>query len=341
MGYEQRRGIAHARMFDLPPWPMGLIYCLYSPRLLVRISLRGNCPVSMSVKMITLNYPIRQSIAFSNTLLKLYYLARSTDCEEVTFDLRKTKSITPFGIMLLASTIIECLRSGRKCIYRRPIDSKMQAFFKEIGFNKFFKLKDSDYNDLYNIESGILQLRKRTGLDTLLIEDLIEIMDYHLVMSSGVKESLKMSLQEAIINVVDHSGVFEYYICCWKYPEKKQLRLCIADLGIGIPNSLRNVPTYSKIKDDHEAIKKATEEGVSTRNSKAGLGLSHIKKFLNVNKGQLCIISSQGKVFWKYDQEKILKQRMVQPFDGTIIKIIVNTANEGYYFLTEENNYLF
>jgi anti-sigma regulatory factor (Ser/Thr protein kinase) len=48
-----------------------------------------------------------------------------------------------------------------------------------------------------------------------------------------------MSLQETMTNVIDHSGVQDYYVCCWNYPERKEIRLCIADLGIGIKASLK------------------------------------------------------------------------------------------------------
>ncbi len=129
-----------------------------------------------------------------------------------------------------------------------------------------------------------------------------------------------MSLQEAMTNVVDHSGVDDYFVCAYTYPKQRQIRLCIADLGMGIYKSLTSSPEYVHLTNDHEAIKFATDEGVSVRPQRAGLGLNHIKNFIKINKGQMCIISGVGKVYWKFDQSKILEQTMNTPFFGTILK---------------------
>lgn len=96
-----------------------------------------------------------------------------------------------------------------------------------------------------------------------------------------------MSLLETMTNVVDHSGVQEYYVCAYYDPRKKQIRLCITELGRGIPSSLRSSINYSQLTDDYEAIKQATASGVSCRPGRAGLGLGHIKGFLSVNRGQM------------------------------------------------------
>jgi len=141
-------------------------------------------------------------------------------------------------------------------------------------------------------------------------------------------------------NVVEHSGVKDYYVCAYTYPNRKQLRLCIADRGIGILRSLKKANKY-ELSNSHDAIILATTEGVSVRPGRAGLGLSHLKGFAKVNEGQMCIISGRGKVFWKYDHGKILKQKMSKPFTGTVVKFVINTDKEGLYFLVGEKNFLF
>jgi len=268
--------------------------------------------------MLNLYYPKRQSVAFSNKLFSLYELGKNTQEDEIKFDLSRSESLTPFGIIMLTATIYECQRQGKKCSYVRPLDNSLKEFLTDIGFHKFFGLKGSQARKVNRIQTGNVQLRMTAGIDPTLIETLTEILDYHLYISRGVKGSLQMSLQETMTNVIDHSGVEDYYVCCWNYPERNQLRLCIADLGIGILASLRSCTQYSSLTDDHKAIILATDEGVSCRPDRAGLGLAHIKGFLNVNEGQMCIISGNGKVFWKFDQGKTLKQSMSQSFNGTI-----------------------
>jgi hypothetical protein len=289
--------------------------------------------------MANLLYPKRQTIAFSNALLKLYESAKVTTDEDILFDLSQTKLMTPLGIILLTTTIKDCQKRNKNCTYMQPRDETLMTFLTEAGFHKHFNINKYGTPPDFAIASGHVQLQKCEGIDGSLIEKLIEIIDYHLRISAGLKGSLQMSLLEMMTNVVDHSGVNDYFICCHNYPEKKQIRLCMADMGIGIPDSLRK--KYKERKSDRQLIIMATEEGISTRPERAGLGLTHIKKFLKVNKGQLCIISGKGKVFWKFDQNKMFQQTIQTAFKGTIIKMVINTDKKSFYFLSSEKDYLF
>jgi len=290
--------------------------------------------------MISLTYPKRVSIAFSDTMIRLYDLAKNTIDDEITFDLSKSEYLTPFGIILLTSTIDECSRRGKKCYYKAPNSLLIKQFLNEIGFNDLFKLKRNNIDDV-KMHAGTFQLRRVTGLDALIAETLTELIAHQVNISSGLNYSLRLSLNELMTNVIDHSGVQNYYVCAYTYPDKGQLRLCIADRGIGILRSLNRSRKYGIMRKSHDAIVRATEPGVSSRPGRAGLGLSHLKDFAKVNEGQLCIISGNGKVFWKYDQGKVLKQRMQKPFTGTVVKFVINTDKEGLYFLAEEEDYLF
>jgi len=290
--------------------------------------------------MLTLAYPKRQSIALSNILLQFYDLAINSQENDIPFDLNRTESLTPFGIIVLTSTISECLKKGKRCTYIEPRDEDLRNFLSDTGFTRHFGLNNVRPG-WDSIRTGRVQLRRIPGLDPDFIETIINIFDYHLNISPGVKGSLRMSLIETMINVVDHSKIKNYYVCAWTYPEKRQIRLCIADLGIGILASLKTSPDHSALNDDYQAIRKSIEPGVSCRSGRDGMGLSHIKNFIKVNKGQMCIISGNGKVFWKFDQGKILNQHMPVAFNGTIVKLLINIDKEGFYFLSDEKDYLF
>jgi anti-sigma regulatory factor (Ser/Thr protein kinase) len=290
--------------------------------------------------MLTLQYPIKQSISFSRTLFRLYRAALDTEENKICFDLKKSKSLTPFGVIMLTSTIVDCFRNGKQCHYVKPDNKKLKEFLRDIGFNNFFNLKGrAEEKNL--IQTKTVQLRRCSGLDYEIIDRLTDLFNHHLNLSPGVKGSLRMSLQETMTNVIDHSGVSDYFVCANSYRDQKLIRLCIADLGKGILNSLKSIEKYQMLKDDYDAIRQATNEGVSSRPKRAGLGLTHIKNFIKINEGQLCIISGKGKVFWKYDHGKILNQKMEMPFPGTIVKLIINIDKEGYYFLKSEAEYIF
>lgn len=290
--------------------------------------------------MITLTYPKRVSIAFSDTMIRLYNLAKNNLDNEVICDLSRSESLTPFGIIMLTSTIDECSRRGKKCFYIAPNSILLKKFLYDIGFNNLFHIKTNNI-DRVKMQTGTFQLTRVTGLDALIAETLTELIAYQVNISPGLNYSLRLSLNELMTNVIAHSGIADYYVCAHTYPNRRQLRLCIADRGMGILRSLNRSKKYGLLRDSHEAIIQATTPGVSSRPGRAGLGLSHLKNFAEVNEGQMCIISGRGKVFWKYDRGEMLKQRMTKPFTGTVVKFVINTDKEGLYFLVGEKDFLF
>jgi hypothetical protein len=94
--------------------------------------------------MVVLTYPKRVSIAFSDTMIRLYNLAKSAKDNDVVFDLSKSESLTPFGVVMLTSTIDECFRKKKKCSYIEPIKPSIKAFLVDIGFNSLFHLNTGD-----------------------------------------------------------------------------------------------------------------------------------------------------------------------------------------------------
>lgn len=289
--------------------------------------------------MACLKYPKKQSISFSNKILDLYGKAKQSKDDEITFDLSSTVSLSPFGILMVSVTIIECLNLGKKCAYIGPKNSNLKRKLREFGFNNLFNLPEKcDPRDL--ITHGRILLKKLDGLNPIFLETFSGILDYHLKISKELKWSLKMAMSEATQNVVQHSGGASYYVCSWLYPRERQLRVCIADMGRGILKAL-NLSPYYDLKNHYEAIRLATEEGVTSKAKKAGLGLHHIKGFLEVNEGQLCIISGEGKVFWDFSRGTIKDQSMEHYFSGTILKLAINTGKENRYSLSSEEDPIF
>jgi hypothetical protein len=202
----------------------------------------------------------------------LYHVALNSKDDKICFDLSRSKSLTPFGVIMLTSTIVDCFGNGKDCSFRRPANRTLENFLRNIGFYNFFDLKGQiDEKDLIKTET--VQLRRCQGLDFEIIERLTDLFNFHLNLSPGVYGSLRMSLQEAMTNVIDHSGVNDYFVCANSYRSQKLIRLCIADLGQGILKSLKSSEKYQMLRDDYDAIRQATNEGVSSRPRRAGLGL--------------------------------------------------------------------
>lgn len=289
-----------------------------------------------------LQYPKLQTVAFSNHLLGICHRARTAGEDTIIFDLSKTEFITPFGIILVAGTISECLSSGKKARYQGPNKTAAKKFLSGIGFNNFFKLA----NGGHKIESPNVQLRRLGSVDYSLTDQILAVFSYSLNMSEGVKGSLKMALNELMINVFDHSESPKgCYVCAQSYEQAQKIRLCIADFGIGILASLRKNKEFAGLHSDYEAIMTAVKEGVTSRSTRfAGYGLTHINRFIKVNEGKMYILSGNGKAAWDFSPNKKRtksKQTMRVPFQGTIVNLEINADREGFYFLKTEEGKIF
>ena len=282
-----------------------------------------------------------QTVAYSNSLIKLCAEAVASE-DEVLFDLSKTEFIAPFGIVLLAGTISERLAQGRKSKYRRPNKDATRKFLSGIGFNDFFRIS----GDAHRIQSPKVQLRRLYQIDYLLIDQVLGVFESSIRMSKGVRSSLRLALNELMTNAFDHSESERgCYVCAQTYPQKKKIRLCITDFGIGIRKALKKSPEYKHLESDEESILLAVQEGITSREkTTAGYGLSHINRFMNVNDGKMHILSGKGKIMWDYSSSRKYrgkKQTMHFPFIGTIINLLINADREGLYFMQTDDGQIF
>ena len=283
-------------------------------------------------------FPKLLTIGWSSSILGLCHKARNAEDQTIIFDLSKTDFITPFGITLLAGTILECLEKNKAIGYKEPTKRKLREFLKRIGFYFFFQLPQSADFEAYDTT---VQLKRLKAIDSLYIDKIISVFGHDLKLSSGVKDSLKLSLNETITNVFDHSNSLPgCFVCAQSYRNKKNIKLCITDFGNGIFKELSRIPKYKEqIKDSYDAIRLAVQEGVTSRpKSSGGFGLSHIMRFLRVNKGQITIISGDGKVRWRPDKRETENQKMPYQFQGTIVDMKINYDKEGIYLLPSEVN---
>lgn len=71
-----------------------------------------------------------------------------------------------------------------------------------------------------------------------------------------------------------------------------------------------------------------------TGNTSGGLGLSLIFKFINLNKGSIQIVSSDG--YYEYSNGKEVKKQLDSIFEGTIVNIKFNLNDSNHYVLKHE-----
>lgn len=277
-------------------------------------------------------FPKLSTIVYADTIIKNCVNAQKGK-GALTFNFEKTTWMDPFAITVIADTIQCCLQArGKEITYVNPDDIKLKKYLSQIGFNRFFHLNGADIHKDTSVE-----LAQLTALKPVYIDDLISLIDSKMRLSQGVKDSLKMSMQEILTNVFDHSksenGCF---VCAQYYPVKRTIRLCITDFGVGI---LSNLKAKYEVRTDIDAIRLSVEEGITSRPQSAGFGLTHIRNFLKVNEGTLTIISGRGKV--NFYSNKVESYNISNEFEGTIVNLKINANKESFYFLRGEEELIF
>lgn len=155
--------------------------------------------------------------------------------------------------------------------------------------------------------------------------------------SKELKDLIVCKVIEIYTNAFEHShsdlGVFS---CGQYYPNKKELKLTILDLGVGIPANVRKFQANPDLSEEN-AVQWAFQQGHSTRprpDIMGGNGLGIIGSFIQRNqRGKLEIYSHGG--IAKITQNNEEYGRHNTPFQGTIVNINL-VCDSKYYCLDSE-----
>ena len=144
--------------------------------------------------------------------------------------------------------------------------------------------------------------------------------------------ALDFCLWEIIDNTINHSErSFTYsgkgYVCAQFYPWKQEIRIIIADSGIGIHSALTSYPgsIYSEL-NEKEAVLYSVNKGV-TNGVGMGFGLWATAELIKENRGQLIIHS--GNYILDTNSEDIIQHS--SHWQGTYTFLKINTANKINY----------
>ncbi|MGH7842467.1 MAG: hypothetical protein ACREQT_13235, partial [Candidatus Binataceae bacterium] len=174
-------------------------------------------------------------------------------------------------------------------------------------------------------------------LEPLFIDGLLDFLESTQPFAPGLKQSMRMSLIELVQNFAEHSGSQSgAWASGYKYRDR--ITLCLLDLGKGIPNSLRGVQKYKRMRDPH-LIELSTEEGVTAAATSRGQGLTLIRRFDRANSGTMTIISGRGRVRFRPDR-KPMRNELDGIFPGTAVFLSLVPTQRGLFILedTEECN---
>jgi len=271
-----------------------------------------------NVKEIILPRLVNES--WSRTLMQRLVNALESE-SVVVLNAEKVVWISPCGTILLADFAMRRLQNNKRVKIKMPKHIDTAKYIENSGLLKI--TTSTNINDA--IDKNNIQLRLLHRMEPMVSEDLSDfIAGQANNVNDDEKYLLRMWITELLTNANDHAkSDFGFWVCGRYNPSDHNIRICVADSGIGVKQSLVNAGKLSKSIDDAKAIEKALEEGMTSRTGKTGgLGLKHISSYVKSHGGSLTIFSGKGKAYLARKTKRIKKHERYQ---GTIVSVMFNT----------------
>ncbi|MFN6378236.1 MAG: ATP-binding protein [Flavobacteriales bacterium] len=165
------------------------------------------------------------------------------------------------------------------------------------------------------------------------IEELLERTELP-IMTNGVKEKMAEGIYEIFVNAQIHSESTNIYTCGQYFPKDKKIEFTIVDNGIGFKEKVNR--RFGTDLSAIQAIKWATKDKNTTKEEvTGGIGLALLKEFVEMNKGKMQIVSSNG--FYEFSAKGETVVAFSDEFPGTIVNLQFRTDDMSSYKLVSEN----
>lgn len=153
--------------------------------------------------------------------------------------------------------------------------------------------------------------------------------------SKRLGDKIKENIYELFENARTHGKCQHIHTCGQFYPSRKKLHITIVDTGHTIVNNVKSYLQKPLLPSD--CIEWAMKTGHTTKDGSipGGLGLGLIFDFINLNKGKIQIVSSNG--YWELREGNISKENLNFSFNGTIANLEFDISENKLYLLREES----
>lgn len=153
--------------------------------------------------------------------------------------------------------------------------------------------------------------------------------------SDGLGKKIKENIYELFENARTHGKCNHIHTCGQFFPTKKKLHITIVDTGDSITDNVQRF--LKKNLSPCECIDWAMKLGNTTKKGDipGGLGLGLIFEFINLNKGKIQIVSSNG--YWELREGIVTKENLNFSFSGTIANLEFDLSENKMYLLQEED----
>jgi anti-sigma regulatory factor (Ser/Thr protein kinase) len=217
---------------------------------------------------------------------------RDAKCSTVVFDFSRLNFVEPVGVVVL-SNVIEYFKL-LKCKVRFLNHSVQNPGTKFLDDSLFFEryLGKKLFGPSSVRSTTIpLSLIHSAKAQEYLLKTLMPWVGDSVGLSSESLAGVRVSLEEVLHNVRDHSGVQVGCTFAQHFPNRNRIQIAISDFGAGIPTVVRRkLPDTS----DPAALRLACQEGFTTQSNvqNRGAGLPTLIKYVTQNNGGNVLIAA-------------------------------------------------
>lgn len=288
--------------------------------------------------MITIKIPeqVKSNYEGFNSLTKTYNDLQYSKNELIIFDFERVRWFDA-NLCAVLGACFNKLYEKLNQVKLINLNSKLDDILSRNHFlASFGGLIIPDFNDT------TIKYRKNKLTDEKLIHSylLIELMgrsDFPRLSNAARKET-ERSIFEIFSNAILHGNSDAMYSCGQYYPQNQPplIDFTIVDLGNTIKQNVNQFLVSSLT--GKEAIEWAVKEKNTTKlkknNIPGGLGFKVIRDFVELNKGKVQIVSSDG--YWQFEKGVSYSMELDTEFPGTIVNLEFNLDDRNFYSLKDE-----
>lgn len=270
-------------------------------------------------------------------LVSLWDFLSTTVGDEVYIQFNRCKLIDANLSSVMGAFFDEWSGKGASVFLTEPQNRTVRKALSRNGFLPYFNIKN-------NIEDkeNYIKYRRFHGSEAetfklYLLEELLEKQKFPKC-SDKAKEKIIESIYEVFANAVTHSGEQSVYTCgeANLHNDVHTLDMTIANLGRTISDNVNeHLKKQRKTElSQEDTIKWAFGKGNTTKSIPGGLGLDILKEFIDLNHGNIQMIS--GGAMLSYTNHIFTTDSLNVNFPGTIVTLNFNCDDQKAYSLTEE-----
>jgi hypothetical protein len=242
-----------------------------------------------------------------------------TSVGDAVLDATRVRFSMPYGIVTLGAAVLRRETLGlARLKYEPPIDAEAARFLREVGFDELVKTGRST-------RQGTLAMRRvsASSMDPTYTQGIADLVE-RLVPNTteSVVDLVKTALNEMLQNVVEHAeSTTDAVVLTRWYAREQNVRIAIADSGIGLAKSVRRNPKTLSTLSSLEVVRNAvTVDGTSGRVGSrfGGLGLKYLHRTCVTRGGGVHVTTHT--VDAQYGPRDN-RESVVSPLDGTTVEI--------------------